>query len=127
LQTTLDTRVIKAFLGSGQKQKHTQKPNLCYGYPHMKKRLFVRNLALSVDSSTLESMFMTVGNVESADVILDGSTGTSRGMGYVEMSTEQEALDCISRFHGTKSHGAVLIVTKDEPHIPLPKVAKKKA
>jgi RNA recognition motif-containing protein len=93
----------------------------------MGKRLFVRNLGSAIDATGLEDLFMTVGNVEKADVVLDEETGASRGYGYVEMSTEQEAVDCISRFHGQKANGSILIVTEDKPHVPIPGVHKVKA
>src|SRR5580698_2500905 len=91
------------------------------------KRLYVRNLASNIDSSDLEDMFTNVGNVQSAQVIIDTLTGLSKCVGYVEMSTEQEAVDCIQRFHGQPNDGQILSVTKDQPHIstaPPPSAAK---
>jgi RNA recognition motif-containing protein len=82
------------------------------------KKLYVRNLAASVSSATLEDMFMAVGNVESATVNVDPQTGASLRSGYVEMSTETEAVDCIHRFNGQNFNGQILIVTEDKPHVP---------
>ena len=84
----------------------------------MGKKLCIRNLHASVDASTLEDMFETVGNVQSASVSCDVETGTSLGYGHIEMSTEQEAADCIDRFNGQEKNGRILIVIEDKPHVP---------
>src|SRR6266404_7668072 len=81
------------------------------------KRLYVRNLNSSVDSSDLEDIFTMVGNVQSAQVVIDTLTGLSKCVGYVEMSTVQEAADCIARFHNQPHEGQILSVAKDQPHI----------
>ena len=91
------------------------------------KRLYVRNLNSTVDSSDLEDIFTMVGNVQSAQVVRDSDTGASKCVGYVEMSTAQEANDCIQRFHGQPLSGQVLSVAKDQPHIstaPPPSLSK---
>lgn len=80
----------------------------------MGKRLYINHLSTSVDSSTLEDMFTIVGNVQSASVVIDLKTGMSKGCGYVEMSTEQEAADCIQRFHGQMAEGTVISVVEDK-------------
>jgi RNA recognition motif-containing protein len=82
------------------------------------KKLLIRNLAASIDASTLEDMFMSVGNVESATILLDEITGLSQGLARVEMSTDQEAADCIERFHGQERSGRILVVVEDIPHVP---------
>jgi|SRR5665213_1674209 len=94
---------------------------------NVNKRLYVRNLNASVDSSDLEDMFTIVGNVQSAQVVIDTLTGMSKCVGYVEMSTEQEAVDCIQRFHNQPTDGQILSVAKDQPHVstaPPPSAAK---
>lgn len=58
---------------------------------------------------------MSVGDVESIKIVTDMATGHSRGIGYVEMSTEQEAADCIDRFHGQKLVGQTMAVVIDKP------------
>jgi RNA recognition motif-containing protein len=91
------------------------------------KRLYVRNLGSSVDSSDLEDLFTMVGNVQSAQVVIDTLTGLSKCVGYVEMSTAQEAADCIQRFHNQPVSGQILSVAKDQPHIstaPPPSLTK---
>ena len=57
----------------------------------METKLYVSNLPFSIDSSQLERIFSTYGNVESTKIITDRFTGHSRGFGFVEMSTPKEA------------------------------------
>ncbi len=57
----------------------------------MGKKLYVGNLTYEVTDSALEQMFAAQGTVQSAQVILDRDTGRSKGFGFVEMSTDQEA------------------------------------
>lgn len=81
-------------------------------------KLLVTNLPLNIDSATLEDMFTMVGNVRAAKVALDGATGVSQGVGYVEMTTVQEAQDCIDRLNGQSKHGQRISVRVDKPHVP---------
>jgi RNA recognition motif-containing protein len=81
----------------------------------MGKKLYITNLAPSIDASELEDIFTTVGNVESAQVAIDDVTGKGLGVGYIVMSTEQEAADCIARFHGQRQDGQVIAVVEDIP------------
>lgn len=85
----------------------------------MSNRLYVRNLADSVDSDALEEIFSSVGSVTTASVEIKSIRGSDHRVGYVEMSSLEEAVDSIGRFHGQKVHGNVLIVTEDRPHIPV--------
>ena len=62
----------------------------------MGKKLYVGNLSYDVDSSSLQEMFTPHGNVTSAQVITDRDTGRSKGFGFVEMSSEDEAQAAIS-------------------------------
>jgi RNA recognition motif-containing protein len=57
----------------------------------MGRKLYVGNLTYGVDSSQLEQMFAEHGTVQSAQVIMDRDTGRSKGFGFVEMGTDQEA------------------------------------
>lgn len=84
----------------------------------MGTKLLVTNLPLSVDSSALEDMFTLIGNVRTARVELDEASGTSRGVGHVEMMTAQEAQDGISHFNGQSKGGQRLAVREDKPHVP---------
>lgn len=92
----------------------------------MGKKLYIQNLDGLVDSAILNDMFSSVGEVLNAAVEIKSARGNDYRVGYVEMSTRQEALDGIDRFNGQKKYGTVLVVTEDRPHIPIPTVSKKK-
>lgn len=87
---------------------------------HLGNKLYVRNLGSAIDSSLLEDLFTTVGDVKSVVVRLESKSGTERLVAHIQMETEQQASDCIDRFHGHESHGQILIVTEDKPHVPDP-------
>jgi RNA recognition motif-containing protein len=87
--------------------------------------LLVSNLPASVDASTLEDMFTMIGNVKAARIEYDVQTGVSKGRGYVEMFTPEEAENCISFFHGQEKLGQRLAVREDVPHVPKPAIEKK--
>ena len=65
----------------------------------MGKKLYVGNLGYEVSSSDLQQIFEPHGTVESAQVIMDRDTGRSKGFGFVEMSSDQEAQAAISRIY----------------------------
>jgi RNA recognition motif-containing protein len=92
----------------------------------MIKKLYIQNLDGLVDSAILNDMFSSVGEVLNAIVEVKSARGNDYRVGYVEMSTRQEALDGIDRFNGQKKYGTVLVVTEDRPHIPIPTAPKKK-
>ena len=66
----------------------------------MGKKLYVGNLAYDVTDSELEQMFAPHGTVQSAQVIMDRDTGRSKGFGFVEMRTDQEAQAAIAALNG---------------------------
>ena len=70
----------------------------------MGKKLYVGNLGYDVTSSELEQMFSAHGTVQSAEVIMDRDSGRSKGFGFVEMGSEQEAQAAIAALDG-KTHG----------------------
>ena len=70
----------------------------------MGKRLYVGNLSYNIDKSELEQLFGAHGKVVSAQVITDRETGRSKGFGFVEMGTDEEARAAIDALNG-KSHG----------------------
>ena len=92
----------------------------------MGKKLYIQNLDGVVDSGILNDMFSSVGEVVNATVEVKSARGNDYRVGYVEMSTRQEALDAIHRFNGQKKFVNVLVVTEDRPHIPIITVPKKK-
>jgi RNA recognition motif-containing protein len=87
--------------------------------------LLVSNLPPSVDASMLEDMFTMVGNVKAARVEYDNDTGLSKGRGFVEMFTPEEAENCILHFNGQDKFGQRLAVREDVPHVPKPAIEKK--
>src|SRR6516162_1866368 len=81
----------------------------------MGKKLFGGNLDYGVTDSALEQMFAAHGTVESAQVIMDRDTGRSKGFGFVEMKTEQEAQAAIAALNGAQSGGRSLTVNEAKP------------
>jgi RNA recognition motif-containing protein len=83
--------------------------------PNMAKKLYVGNLTYEVTSSELERMFQAHGTVESAQVITDRDTGRSKGFGFVEMGTPQEAQAAITALNGQDANGRALTVNEAKP------------
>ena len=81
----------------------------------MAKKLYVGNLTYEVSSSDLEQMFQPHGKVESAQVIMDRDTGRSKGFGFVEMGTQEEAQTAIQALNGQDSNGRALTVNEAKP------------
>ena len=81
----------------------------------MGKKLYVGNLAYGVSSSDLEQMFAAFGTVQSAQVIVDRDTNRSKGFGFVEMSTDQEAQAAIAAMSGKEVDGRQLTVNEAKP------------
>ncbi len=76
----------------------------------MGKRLYVGNLPFSVDADELRTVFGEYGTVVSADVISDRATGRSRGFGFVELETDEEAEAAITGLNGSPLGGRPLTV-----------------
>src|SRR5438105_5696141 len=81
----------------------------------MGKKLYVGNLSYSVTDSDLLKMFEPHGTVESAQVIMDRDTGRSKGFGFVEMKSDQEAQAAIAALNGQDSGGRALTVNEARP------------
>ena len=81
----------------------------------MNKKLYVGGLPFSVTEEKLKELFESHGTVESAKVVTDRSTDRSRGFGFVEMSTEQEAEQAIEALNGTELEGRSLTVNESRP------------
>ena len=81
----------------------------------MGKKLYVGNLAYSVTDSELQQMFEPHGTVQSAQVIIDRDTGRSKGFGFVEMGSDEEAQAAISAMHGAEIGGRTLTVNEARP------------
>ena len=84
----------------------------------MGKKLFVGNLSFSVNDQVLGDIFAQCGTVESAKVITDRDTGRSKGFGFVEMSSDAEAQDAISKFNNTEQSGRPISVSEARPAAP---------
>src|SRR5437867_11200788 len=81
----------------------------------MGKKLYVGNLAYGVTDSTLEQLFAAHGTVQSAQVIMDRDTGRSKGFGFVEMGSDQEAQAAIQALNGKEVDGRSLTVNEAKP------------
>ena len=81
----------------------------------MGRKLYVGNLAYSVTASDLEKLFEPYGRVESAQVIADRDTGQSKGFGFVEMGSDQEAQAAIQALNGHEVDGRALTVNEARP------------
>lgn len=84
----------------------------------MGKKLYCGNISFKVTSSDLEQLFAQYGNVVSAQVIEDRETGRSKGFGFVEMSTEEEANAAIEALDGNEHDGRNLKVNEAKPREP---------
>src|SRR5207244_13195550 len=81
----------------------------------MGRKLYVGNLTYDVTDSGLEQMFAPHGTVQSAQVIMDRDTGRSKGFGFVEMGSDQEAQAAIAALNGKDSGGRALTVNEAKP------------
>lgn len=87
----------------------------------MGSKLYVGNLAYSITASELEKMFGEQGTVSSAEVISDRDTGRSKGFGFVEMSTPEEAQKAIAALNGQELEGRALTVNEAKPREERPR------
>ena len=78
----------------------------------MAQKLFVGGLAFSTSNDRLREVFAECGQVESAVVVTDRDTGRSRGFGFVEMATPEEADQAINKFNGQEVDARRLQVEK---------------
>ena len=78
----------------------------------MAQKLFIGGLAFSTSTERLREVFAAAGQVESAAVVTDRDTGRSRGFGFVEMATPEEAEQAISQFNGKDLDGRQIRVEK---------------
>ena len=81
----------------------------------MGRKLYVGNLSYDVDSSQLEEMFTAHGTVTSAQIITDRDTGRSKGFGFVEMGSDDEAQAAIAALNGQQNNGRALTVNEAKP------------
>ena len=81
----------------------------------MGKKLYVGNLSYRMTDSDLEQMFASHGSVSSAQIIMDRDTGRSKGFGFVEMASDQEAQAAITALNGKEIEGRTLTVNEARP------------
>jgi RNA recognition motif-containing protein len=81
----------------------------------MEKKLFVGNLPYNTNEEALKELFSEAGTVESASIITDRNSGRSKGFGFVEMSSEEEAEKAIEMFNGKDFEGRGLTVNEARP------------
>jgi len=79
------------------------------------KKLYVGNLGYGVTNPELQEMFAAFGAVQSAEVITDRDTGRSKGFGFVEMSSDEEAQAAINGLNGKDVQGRPLTVNEARP------------
>jgi len=81
----------------------------------MGKKLYVGNLSYNTTDDGLRQMFAPHGTVTSAQVVMDRDTGRSRGFGFVEMASDQEAQAAVAALNGQQVDGRSLTVNEARP------------
>jgi len=81
----------------------------------MAKKLYVGGLSYDTTEGTLKEKFLEAGTVESATVIMDRMSGRSKGFGFIEMSTDEEAQKAIEMFNGQEIDGRKVTVNEARP------------
>jgi cold-inducible RNA-binding protein len=87
----------------------------------MAQKLYVGNLPYSINDSALQDLFAQAGTVSSAVIITDKMSGRSKGFGFVEMGSEDEAQKAIEMFNGKEFDGRALTVNEARPMEDRPK------
>ncbi|MEK7578439.1 MAG: RNA-binding protein [Patescibacteria group bacterium] len=81
----------------------------------MAKKLYVGNLSYDMSEDALKDTFSQAGTVDSAIIIKDKMSGRSKGFGFVEMSTDEEAQKAIEMLNGKEMDGRALTVNEARP------------
>ena len=81
----------------------------------MGRKVYVGNLSYETSQTDLETMFSDHGTVESAQIISDRDTGRSKGFGFIEMSSDEEAQAAIGALDGKDCGGRALKVNEAKP------------
>ena len=87
----------------------------------MSTKLYVGNLSFRVTGDDLFEHFSQAGTVESANVVQDRETGRSRGFGFVEMASDQDAQNAIQQLHGKDLNGRTINVSIAKPQEERPR------
>jgi RNA recognition motif-containing protein len=81
----------------------------------MGKKLYVGSISFNATEESLKDLFSSIGEVESVKIITDRDTGRSKGFGFIEMSSEEDAKKAIEQLNGTKFMERALIVNEARP------------
>jgi RNA recognition motif-containing protein len=81
----------------------------------MATKLFVRSLSYNTTEASLEELFAAIGKVVSAKIIMDRDTNRSKGFGFVEMSSDEEAAKAIKELDGKELDGRAIAVSEARP------------
>jgi cold-inducible RNA-binding protein len=81
----------------------------------MSTKLYVGNLSFNTSGQDLNDLFASIGTVDSANIVEDRETGRSRGFGFVEMSSKDEAENAIAQLNGKEVDGRELKVNEARP------------
>jgi cold-inducible RNA-binding protein len=84
----------------------------------MGNKIYVGNLPFSATSESLNEMFAKFGSVDSAKIVMDRDTGRSKGFGFVEMSSADDAAAAIEKLNGSDMGGRSLVVNEARPMEP---------
>src|SRR5947208_4063418 len=87
----------------------------------MGSKLYVRNLSYNVTNSDLEQLCAQHGQVQSAEVIQDRDSGRSKGFGFVQMGSDQDAQAVIAALNGQEHDGRALTVNEAKPREDRPR------
>ena len=81
----------------------------------MAKKLYVGGIPFALTEDELKDAFSKVGTVTSASIVMDKFSGRSRGFGFVEMSTDEEAAQAIATLNGTQMGERTIVVSEARP------------
>ena len=81
----------------------------------MGKKIYVGNLPFTSTSDTLVEIFSPFGKISSSKIVLDRDSGRSKGFGFVEMASEDEAQGAIKKFNGSEIMGRTISVAEARP------------
>ncbi len=84
----------------------------------MGKKLYVGNLPFSATEDSLKEAFSRFGTVESVTIIMDKDSGQSKGFGFLELATQEEAASAIAKMNGCDMDGRALKVSEAQPKVP---------
>lgn len=84
----------------------------------MGNKLYVGNLPYTATNESLQEAFEAFGTVSSARIAMDRDTGRSKGFGFVEMGSDDEAEACIEKLNGTDFGGRTIVVNEARPPQP---------